>query len=69
MCHVKPDSEIGDCEYSPLIPPGLGVCVEDSSGVFRRVLRLLFEYFCEKFGILGVERPVGRCCDSVAGDV
>ena len=71
MCHVKPDIEIGDCNLFSLIlfPLGLDMCADDSSGVYRRILRLLFEHFCEKVGVLSVERPVGRCCGFIAGDL
>lgn len=70
MCHVKPDIEIGVCEHcSPLIaPPGLGLCADDSSVVFRRRFRLLFELLCEKLGVLSVERPMCRCGGFIAED-
>ena len=71
MCHVKPNIEIGDCNLFGLVLvlPSLGMCANDSSGVYRRIFRLLFEHFCEKFNVLSVERPVGRCCGFIAGDV
>ena len=78
MCHVKPDSDIGDCEHSEILTVAatqnhgsdqVDMCADDVTGVLRRILRLLCEHFCEKFGVLTVERPVGRCCGSIAGNV
>ena len=75
MCHVKSDIEIVDSrKASPQLrfrvrTVWLDMCADDKSGVLRRVLRLLSEHFCDRFGVLSVEGPVGRCCGSIPGHV
>lgn len=71
MCHVEADVEICNCDllFLVLLPCGLGVGADDSSGDCRRVFGLLFQHFREKLGVLAVERPVGRRCGFILGDM
>ena len=71
MCHVEADVEICDRDllFLVLLPCSFRVCADDSSGEGWRVFGLLLQHFREEFGVLAVERPVGRRRGFILGDV
>lgn len=71
MCHVEAHVEIRDCDllFAVLLPCRFEVCAHHPSSECRRVFRLVFQHFCEELGVLAVERPVGRRCRFIPGDV